>query len=143
VLVLVLGAGGVGAHALTSSNGSSPQSVPTARSSTSGATPTLTPPAPGPSATPTPSSSPTPRQRQHRAPALTLAITGGVSWIEVGRPTGRVLFRGLLRHGRRLTYVGGPLTLVIGDAGAVRLVRHGHITQPAGRPGEVLRLRIS
>jgi len=65
-----------------------------------------------------------------------------VSWIEVRRPTGRVLVSGIVRHGRHLTYAHGPLDVVIGNAGAVRLTRNGH-TNPAGKPGEVLRFQVS
>lgn len=70
-----------------------------------------------------------------------MAITGSVSWIEVKRPSGRVLVSGLVRHGRRLAYRHGPLSVVIGNAGAVTLTRHGH-TSRAGRPGEVVTLRV-
>jgi hypothetical protein len=66
-----------------------------------------------------------------------------VSWVEVTRPGGKVLYSGLLRHGREVVVRRGPASAVIGDAGAVRLSRHGHVTNPAGRPGEVRVVRVS
>jgi hypothetical protein len=73
--------------------------------------------------------------------ALRLVITGSVSWVDVRRPSGRVLVSGIVRHGRRLTYSHGPLTVVIGNAGAVQVTRHG-TTHKAGTPGEVVRLTV-
>jgi hypothetical protein len=70
-----------------------------------------------------------------------MAITGSVSWIEVKRPSGRVLVSGMVRHGHRLTYRHGPLDVVIGNAGAVQLTKHGH-TARAGRPGQVVRFTL-
>jgi hypothetical protein len=133
VSVLVLGAGGITAYAaLTARTGDgSPRPAATPASPT----------APGPVPTsPAPTAQrPRPSPATHPAPALALAVTGRVSWIEVTRSNGQVLFSGLLRHGRHLAYATGGLRLVIGDAGAVRLVRHGRVTAPAGRPGQVIR----
>ena len=70
-----------------------------------------------------------------------MVITGSVSWIEVKRPSGRVLVSGMVRHGHHLTYAHGPLDVVIGNAGAVQLTRHGH-TARAGKPGEVVRFSV-
>jgi hypothetical protein len=70
-----------------------------------------------------------------------MVITGSVSWIEVKRPGGRVLVSGLVRHGHGLTYTHGPLDVVIGNAGAVQLTKHGH-TSRAGKLGEVVRFRL-
>ncbi|MDQ1696703.1 MAG: hypothetical protein QOJ03_2056 [Frankiaceae bacterium] len=136
VAVMVLGAGGVGAHAAFTGHpgGDPPGSVAltaptTAPASPPGAVtpapPTATPPAGHPSGRP--------------APLLAITVTGGVSWIQVAAPHGRLLFSGLLRHGRRLVYRHGTLHVVIGNAGAVRLDRHGRQTAPAGRAGQVLR----
>jgi hypothetical protein len=70
-----------------------------------------------------------------------MVITGSVSWIEVKRPSGRVLVSGMVRHGHHLTYTRGPLDVVIGNGGAVQLTRHGK-TRKAGRPGQVVTLRV-
>ena len=70
-----------------------------------------------------------------------MVITGSVSWIEVKRPSGHVLVSGLVRHGHHLTYRRGPLDVVIGNAGAVTVSRHG-VTRKAGRLGEVVRFRL-
>jgi len=86
---------------------------------------------------------PTHRSARVRAhpPAFVLTVTGRVSWVEVSRPGGRVLAGGLWRHGRHLVVRRGPLRVVIGDASAVRVVRHGHRMRP-GRPGAVRRLAV-
>jgi hypothetical protein len=52
-----------------------------------------------------------------------------------------VLVSGIVRHGRHLTYRHGPLSVVIGNAAAVTVTRAGH-TSRAGRPGEVVTLRV-
>jgi hypothetical protein len=72
---------------------------------------------------------------------LKLAVSGSVSWIEVRRPGGKVLVSGLVRHGHHLTYSHGPLSVVIGNAGAVHVTRAGS-TRKAGRPGEVVHLTL-
>lgn len=145
VSLAVLAAGGVGAYAalVGSSDGSGTAAGPASRPTVADSTPAA--PVSTPSAavsTPTPAPSPAstaPARPQH---ALVIAVTGRVSWIEVTRTDGRVLYSGLLRHGHRLAYRNGGLHVVIGDAGAVRLVRHGRVTAPAGRPGQVLRLFV-
>jgi hypothetical protein len=139
VVVALLGAGGVGAHAALSNSGSDstpmPATLPQNASPSSGAVPAVSP---APTAVSTPSAQPA----VHRRPvALRLVITGSVSWIEVRRPTGRVLVSGLIRHGHRLTYRHGPLDVVIGNAAAVQVTRHG-ATHRAGRPGEVVTLSV-
>jgi len=69
-------------------------------------------------------------------------VTGRVSWVSVLGPHGRVLYAGLLRHAHTLSYPQRPLTVTLGDAGAVRLVLHHHAKAHAGRRGEVLRLTV-
>jgi hypothetical protein len=64
-----------------------------------------------------------------------------VSWVQVTRGA-RVLFQGMLRHGHRLSYRHGPLQVTLGDAGAVRLQRGNAVSNPAGRPGQVLRFSV-
>jgi hypothetical protein len=82
--------------------------------------------------------------RHDRTPSAALVVRTmrSVSWVQVRRPSGRVLFSGTLTRGHVLRYAHGPLEVTIGNAGAVRLVRHGKVTARAGRPGEVLRLRV-
>jgi len=141
VVVALLGAGGVGAHAaLTNSDSDTrmPLILPNHASASPGAVPALSP---TPSASPTPSGAPTP-VAHHRPPvALKLSITGSVSWIEVRRPGGKVLASGLVRHGQKLTYHHGPLSVVIGNAAAVTVTRHG-TSHRAGKPGEVVKLTV-
>ena len=57
-------------------------------------------------------------------------------------PRGRVLFAGIARHGRTLTYRQRPLVVTLGDAGAVRLVLHHRVKAPAGKRGAVLRFTV-
>jgi hypothetical protein len=141
VAVALLGAGGVGAHAAlsgSSSDSTMPPILPAVGSLSPGAvpgvssTPTLTPTA----STPSPARAP-----HHASYALKMVIIGSVSWIEVKRPSGRVLVSGLVRHGHHLTYRHGPLDVVIGNAGAVTVTRGTH-TRQAGKPGEVVNLRV-
>jgi hypothetical protein len=134
VSLLVLGAGGITAYAALTARTSDGPARPAPIADAAGPTA----PAPAPSL-PTPTAHRPPPTTRQPEPALALTITGRVSWIEVTRTNGRALFSGLLRHGRRLVYPTGGLRLVIGNAGAVRLVRHGRVTAPAGRPGQVVR----
>jgi hypothetical protein len=132
--VLLLGAGGIAAAAaITGGNGPGvrPVTTPTASPElTATSAPTTATPAP------TPSTSVEPKPTRP-APALAIHVIGRVSWVEVTRAGGRVLYSGLLRHGREVVVRQGPATAVVGDAGAVRLSRHGRVADPAGRPGEV------
>ena len=85
--------------------------------------------------------SPAPSPVHHPSYALKLSITGSVSWIEVRRPGGKVFVSGLVRHGKSLTYRHGPLSVVIGNAGAVTVTRSG-ASHRAGKSGEVVRLHV-
>jgi hypothetical protein len=143
VVIALLGAGGVGAHAALSNSDSGAPSMPTTYpenvSPSIGAVPGVSP-------TPTPSPSPSaaasaPAAAHHRVVALRLDVGPGISWIEVRRPGGRVLVSGIVRHGRHLSYAHGPLDVTIGNAGAVRITRHGD-TRRAGKPGAVVHLRV-
>jgi hypothetical protein len=142
VVVALLGAGGVGAHAALSNSDNGGQQIPRLITPT-GPLPSSSPSplASSPAPSPTPSSAPTP-VAHHQQFALRLAITGSVSWIEVRRPGGHVLVSGLVRHGHKLTYRHGPLSVVIGNAAAVQVTRAG-TTRKAGRPGEVVKLNVS
>jgi hypothetical protein len=73
---------------------------------------------------------------------LLITTTGRVAWVSVTVLGRRTLFAGMLRHGRTLRYSGHPLDVVIGDAGAVRLVVRGHVSAPAGSSGQVLRFTV-
>ena len=91
----------------------------------------------GSSAAATPAN-PVARPSATTLPDFALTVVGRVSWISVVGPRGRVLYAGLLRHGRTLSYSQRPLTITLGDAGAVRLVAHHKVRPHAGRPGQVL-----
>ena len=72
-----------------------------------------------------------------------MTVTGRVSWVSVAEPRGRILFQSLMRHGRSVRFPQRrPLSVVIGDAGAVRLVLRHHAHSPAGRRGQVLRFTV-
>jgi len=145
VVIALLGAGGVGAHAALSNSDSGSRSMPTTYpenvSPRASAVPTVSP-APSPSASPSPTATTSaPAASHHRVLALRLDVVRGISWIEVRRPGGRVLVSGIVRHGRHLSYAHGPLDVTIGNAGAVRVTRHGS-THRAGKPGEVVHLTV-
>jgi hypothetical protein len=141
VAVALLGAGGVGAHAAlsgSSSDATMPLVLPASASPSAGAVPTVSPTS---TSSPTPGATASPQPPHRPSYALKMVITGSVSWIEVKRPSGHVLVSGMVRHGRHLTYRHGPLHVVIGNAGAVQLSRHGR-TARAGKLGQVLRFSV-
>jgi hypothetical protein len=132
----VLSVGGVGASAaLTSDHDvrgfTTPRPVPTV------AIPTH--PAATPAATPSPTSTATPAATQ-TTPWLSVTTTGRVAWVQVAARHHKVLYAGLLRHGRTVEFRQRPLRVTVGDAGAVKLVIDGKVRNPAGRAGAVLRL---
>jgi hypothetical protein len=138
--VVLLGAGGVAAAAAITGGGAdrpAPQVQATATSLPSATSPSPSGTVTAPSPSPSPSA--TAPSRPHRPPpALAISTTGTVSWLEVTRPDGRLIFTGMLRHGRSVVVRSGPVHAVIGDAGAVRLARNGKVKEPAGRPHQVL-----
>jgi hypothetical protein len=146
--VAVLAAGGVSAYsALTGGGDDSGPPAAASPAAPASTTPASAEPTPmvSPSAVPTPSGTGTAAHRtthSRPAPALRLATVGGVSWVEVSRPGGHVAFSGLLRHGHVLTYRQGPLLVTVGNAGAVKAVRHGHADGRLGRPGQVVRFTV-
>jgi hypothetical protein len=72
-------------------------------------------------------------------PDFAITVAGVVSWVRVALPTGRVVYAGMLRHGHVLTFARHPLTVTIGNAGAVRLVLHHRLQHAvAGSAGQVL-----
>lgn len=140
---VVLGAGGVGAAAAFTDGSAPPARLPgpvlPSTPPTVVVSPAAAAPTPGPAST-----SPVRATGHHRHPpvALRLAVPRSVSWVEVTRPTGQVLFQGMLRRGHRLTYRHGPLDVTVGNAGAVRIVRGTHVRYPAGKSGQVLRFTV-
>ncbi|HEU5033625.1 MAG TPA: RodZ domain-containing protein [Mycobacteriales bacterium] len=164
--VVVIGAGGVGAAAAFTGGSEHPQpravatigqlgptdaAGPLGSASPAAPAPKVGDPAPATGASPTsgaitlspvvvsPGAAPT--RPRHGSVALGLTVTGRVSWVQVTRGS-HVLFQGMLRHGHRLTYPHGPLQVTLGDAGAVRLQLGRHVTDPAGRSGQVLRFTV-
>jgi hypothetical protein len=131
----VLGIGGVGAGAALGGGGHHstplPRTVPTLSVRSS---PTPTPVVSTPAAAPA--------RAAAAQPDFAVTVVGRVSWVSVVGPHARVLYAGLLRHGRTLTYPQRPLTVTLGDAGAVRLVLHHRTQTHAGRPGQVLRFTV-
>jgi len=133
VTVTVLGAGGVSAAAALSGGGE--HAVPRPRLVPGLVVPTPQPIAPKPIATASAAPrSPRPAPVAH---GLKLTAVGRVSWVQVVGPHHRVLFVGMLRHGRSLTFTQRPLAVTLGDAGAVRVDYNGKVYRHAGRPGQV------
>jgi hypothetical protein len=130
----VLGVGGVSAGAALSGNGHHPSAALPRPALTAHAS---VPVAHAPS---TPASAPA--TAPAALPDFAVTVTGRVSWVGVVGPHGKVLYAGLLRHGRTLTYRQRPLTVTLGDAGAVRLVLHHRAKAHAGRRGQVLRFTV-
>ena len=148
VLAVAVAAGvGVAIALLTRGGGSSGGPDTLAQSAQPTASPAV-------SRTPSPTPTPTPTVRTSTAapakttkppappPVLALTITGGQSWVQVSQHGGPVLFQGTLQHGAHQVYSTGVFDLVLGDAGAVSLVVHGHTSAPAGRPGQVVRMTV-
>lgn len=144
----VLGVGGVSAAAVFTGGSSGtdanpPVARPQAVSSSVVHLPSSTA-APVP-VTPT-SAAPSPAV--HRAVAvnphlLSLTTVGRVSWIKVVGPHGHVLFMGMLRHGKTLRYTARPLSITLGDAGAVRVQHGATIYAHAGRNGQVKTFHVT
>ena len=133
----VLGIGGVSAGAVLGSDGHHSSPLPRPLPSLHVATPT--PSRTAGSAAP---AAATPTARPAALPDFAITVTGRVSWVGVVGPHGRALYAGLLRHGKTLSYAQRPLTVTLGDAGAVRLVLHHRAQARAGRPGQVLRFTV-
>ena len=138
----VLGIGGVSAGAAlgvgSGGSGGHPTSNVLGRAAPSLRV-TLSPPA---SASAAPTTAPAPARTPAALPDFALTVVGRVSWVTVAGPHGRVLYAGLLRHGRTVSYRQRPLTVTLGDAGAVRLVLHHRVHARAGRRGAVLRFTV-
>jgi hypothetical protein len=142
--VAVLAAGGVSAYSALNGSGSAPNhpAIGSSPTPTTTTPPVASPATTAPSAAPTPTAVDKPPRGHVEPAAVRLVVTGHVSWVEVTRPSGHVAFSGLLRHGHRLVYSTGPVHVVVGDAGAVRLDRHGHRHAPLGKPGQVVRFTV-
>lgn len=137
VTVVVVALGGLGAAAALVGTQSTHRAVPIQPQPTSA--PTTAPTTPSPIATLPTTATVRP---QPVVPDFAVTTIGGVSWVQVVGPRGRVLYAGLLRHGRSLSYPQRPLAVTIGDAGAVRLALHHRVHAPAGRRGAVLRFVV-
>jgi hypothetical protein len=152
--LIVLGISGVGAVTAITDHGSGAPTTGSAATSSSTAARTTylsqaqkpTPTSPSPTPRRTHATQPTRARTSATKPAsprrFELTVIGHVVWVSVTIPGRRTLFAGMLRHGRTLRYDAHPLDVVIGDAGAVRLVLQGHAHSPAGKSGEVLRLTV-
>ncbi len=70
-------------------------------------------------------------------------MTGAASYVEVRLPDHTLLVGNTFGHGKHFTFTQPTLDVVIGDAGAVRLDLNGVAKSPAGKPGQVLRLRVT
>ena len=144
--VIALGLGGAGAAAAftggDASAGHQPLAAHAARpmqpssSTPSSSAPTSLAPAPASGVASRPAGATAASDVRHIGFAL--SVTGRVAWVEIGVPGRRPIFQGLLRHGRTLRTHARPLRVVVGDAGAVRLVLHARVHAPLGRSGEVL-----
>lgn len=104
---------------------------------------------PAPTASSRPQSGPSPSKSPGDAVAavprdrVTVRMTAksGGSWVSVTGAGGRQIYRGLLDEGRSRNFVDKKqVKLVVGDAGAVRLVVNGKGLGAPGRSGEVVRL---
>jgi hypothetical protein len=98
---------------------------------------------PAVAASPQPSTVPTHRARPKPTDTLSLRVTGAASYVQVTTWNNHLLLRRILHHGQRLDYRRHGLQVVLGDAGAVRLSINGHRAHRAGRPGEVVHLRVN
>jgi cytoskeletal protein RodZ len=100
-----------------------------------------------PAPTPTPSNSSTlvaqlPPSAQ--GVNVRLAVSGSKSWVSATGTGGRKLFEGLLASGATKTFTDdAQVKLVIGNAGAVRLVVNGVDLGNPGGSGQVVRLTFS
>jgi len=153
--LVVVGVGGVGAVNALLDHGSGDTASPRPSTAVLGEQVTRTPvpssstPSTGTPSTGTTTTTPTPapsaasRPPVKPLPWLAVTVTGRRAWVSVAVPGGRTLAQGLLRHGRSVRFPHRrPLAVVIGDAGAVRLVLRHHAHAPAGRRGQVLRFTV-
>jgi hypothetical protein len=128
-------------QAVTSSTSTPPPgpAVPAAplRPSTAAAAPSAPARA---TARPRPSRRSSGRQRKP-PPRLELRVVGSASYFQV-RSGDRVLVQRIYQHGQHLDLARPGLSVVIGNAGAVRLSVRGHAGRIAGRPGQVRDLTV-
>ncbi len=83
-----------------------------------------------------------------RAPSdrvtVELLVRGTGSWVSVTRPSGETMFRGLIDGGQRRSFTDRErVDLVVGNAGATRLIVNGQRLGTPGRDGEVVRLSFT
>ncbi|HVF03911.1 MAG TPA: helix-turn-helix domain-containing protein [Frankiaceae bacterium] len=99
---------------------------------------------PTPTAAPSPSSAPTPGPLAGRVPGdgvlMRVSIVNTKSWVTV-KADGKTVFQGLMSMGDRKDFTAKRLiNVVLGNAGAVRLVVNGRDLGTPGGPGDVVRL---
>ena len=72
---------------------------------------------------------------------IRVVIHDAPSWLSVTGTSGKQLFRGILEGGAHKTFADSKaISMIIGNAGAVRLVVNGVDVGDAGKPGEVVRV---
>ena len=72
---------------------------------------------------------------------IRILVHDAPSWLSVTGTGGKQLFRGILEGGVHKTFADSKaISLIIGNAGAVRLVVNGVDIGDAGKPGEVVRV---
>jgi cytoskeleton protein RodZ len=106
------------------------------------AAPTVTPSVSLPTGNAAPSEPPTPQSTGIEADASGVVVQmsfSGSSWIRIS-DRDQVVFEGIERAGSVRTFrASDSLSVVVGNAGAVRLVVNGDDRGVAGKPGQVLR----
>ena len=126
--------------ALVSLFNSSPETTPSAQPvSSAPPTPTVQPSAAAPTGTPGPVAGQVPGD----SVAMRVMVVNTKSWVTV-RADGRVLFQGLMRAGEQKDFTAKRLiNVVLGNAGAVRLVVNGQDLGSPGGQGAVVRLNFT
>lgn len=122
--------------ALVSLFNSTPTDAPSARPVT---TTSPTPSAPASPSAPATNGPPLAGQIPGDGVAMRIAIVNTKSWVTV-RADGKVLFQGLMTMGERKDFTAKRLIqVVLGNAGAVRLVVNGQDLGTPGKQGDVVR----
>jgi cytoskeleton protein RodZ len=126
--------------ALVSLFNTTPESSPSARQVTSSSpTPTVAPSQPAASETPGPIAGYVPGD----GVTMRVTIAAGRSWVTV-RADGKAIFQGTMNAGETRDFAAKRgMNVVLGNAGAVRLVVNGKDLGSPGRNGEVVRLNFT
>jgi hypothetical protein len=83
-----------------------------------------------------------PQSRRHTPHTLVIHGTGPACYVQVTRRDGRVVLQRVIHGRHRLTYDRHGLSVVLGNAGAVRVAVDGHRAHRAGRSGQVVHLHV-